>query len=248
MATKSDLKPKAKERVGDLLKKAGITVKYNRHFLSKCAFDQDGKVVLNFWYEKQIEQQGEDIIIKWHIPTKEPSARMRTIHDAIKSSIEKNLPIQIIVLDGEMAKKGSKVSGRSLDSECWFAQYDPKTGDCVLTRGDDRFVDQFSVQEQVEGRPERREVPGHAFVRSAIVRNNVRVRANGKCEWCGELGFKMADGRIYLETHHVVPLSEDGSDSVTNVAALCPNHHREAHHGENRKDMRVRLLERISNV
>jgi hypothetical protein len=53
----SELKPKEKERVGDLLKRAGITVQNNRHFLSKCAFIQGEIVVLNFWYENQIKQQ-----------------------------------------------------------------------------------------------------------------------------------------------------------------------------------------------
>jgi 5-methylcytosine-specific restriction protein A len=247
MSTLLDLKPKAKERVGDLLKRVGITVKNNRHFLSKCAFDQDGKVILNFWYGKQIVQQGEDIIIKWHIPPKEPSARMRTIHDAIKSAIQRNLPIHIIILDGDMAKKGSKVSRRSLDSAVWFAKLDSNTGDCVLTRGDHRFADQFSTQEEPNQKPERRAVSGQAFVRNPIVRAKVLLRANGKCEWCGESGFMMSDGKIYLETHHVIPLSEDGLDIEKNVAALCPNHHREAHHGAIKAEMRKKLLSRLAS-
>jgi 5-methylcytosine-specific restriction protein A len=30
----------------------------------------------------------------------------------------------------------------------------------------------------------------------------------------------------YLETHHVISLSEQGPGKVTNVIALCPNDHR----------------------
>ena len=48
--------------------------------------------------------------------------------------------------------------------------------------------------------------------------------------------------QIYLETHHIVPLSEDGSDIVQNVAALCANHHREAHHGAARANIKASLL------
>lgn len=79
-----------------------------------------------------------------------------------------------------------------------------------------------------------------------MVRKNALIRANGKCEWCGESGFVMADGKIYLETHHIVPLSEDGLDTEKNVAALCPNHHREAHHGVIKTEMRKKLLNLIA--
>jgi 5-methylcytosine-specific restriction protein A len=55
----------------------------------------------------------------------------------------------------------------------------------------------------------------------------------------------MANGKVYLETHHVVPLHENGEDSVNNVVALCPNHHREAHHGERRAEIRRLLLSKL---
>lgn len=41
----------------------------------------------------------------------------------------------------------------------------------------------------------------------------------------------MASGQRYLEAHHIVALACDGPDTVENVVALCPNHHREAHFG-----------------
>jgi hypothetical protein len=33
------------------------------------------------------------------------------------------------------------------------------------------------------------------------------IRAGGNCEYSGKQGFEMANGNIYLETHHIVPLS-----------------------------------------
>lgn len=87
--------------------------------------------------------------------------------------------------------------------------------------------------------------------RSAEVRQLVMARSAGHCEWCNEPGFKKHDGQIYLESHHVVPLCEDGADSITNVIALCPNDHRRAHYGEGRVDMAdqmlIRVEERIAN-
>ena len=58
----------------------------------------------------------------------------------------------------------------------------------------------------------------------------------------------MADGKIYLETHHVISLGEHGLDTESNVAALCPNHHREAHHGEKRAEMRKVLLKELADL
>jgi 5-methylcytosine-specific restriction protein A len=58
----------------------------------------------------------------------------------------------------------------------------------------------------------------------------------------------MAGGGVYLETHHVVPLSEKGVDHERNVVALCPNDHREAHHGERRDAIRTRLLAMLAEV
>jgi predicted restriction endonuclease len=59
----------------------------------------------------------------------------------------------------------------------------------------------------------------------------VKRRAAGKCELCGKLGFKCSDGTRYLECHHIIALAYEGADRMTNVIALCPTDHREAHFG-----------------
>ena len=92
------------------------------------------------------------------------------------------------------------------------------------------YLDQFSIPDA----PERRESAGTSFSRSAEVRRAALARAAGVCECCGCAGFKTASGGVYLETHHVVPLAEDGPDVEWNVVAICPNDHRRAHHGEDR--------------
>ena len=55
----------------------------------------------------------------------------------------------------------------------------------------------------------------------------------------------MQGGKVFLETHHIVPLGEKGKDVIENVAAICPNHHREAHHGAARKTIQRELLKRV---
>lgn len=83
---------------------------------------------------------------------------------------------------------------------------------------------------------------GRRYVRDPFVRAAVMQRAHGACEFCGELGFKRADGSRYLECHHIIALSDDGQDRLTNVIALCPGHHREAHFGENSAEMEKRMV------
>ncbi|MEZ4748446.1 MAG: HNH endonuclease signature motif containing protein, partial [Calditrichia bacterium] len=88
----------------------------------------------------------------------------------------------------------------------------------------------------------------NVYNRSSIVRKNVLSRANNCCEYCGEIGFLTTDGMHYLETHHIIPLSEDGSDDELNVIALCPNHHRIAHYGKDKLSIQKSLTKKIIEI
>jgi 5-methylcytosine-specific restriction endonuclease McrA len=81
--------------------------------------------------------------------------------------------------------------------------------------------------------PGRRKRTIHVYDRIRGVRLAALVRAGGRCESCRNPGIVLPDGRIFLETHHVVALSKGGKDHLTNVIALCPNEHRAAHYGAN---------------
>ncbi len=91
-----------------------------------------------------------------------------------------------------------------------------------------------------------REISGQVYVRSPEVRRQVLQRSQGLCEWCGLRGFETASGALYLETHHVVPLCEQGADHPLNVLALCANDHRRAHFGADATTFRTQLLERLA--
>jgi 5-methylcytosine-specific restriction protein A len=68
--------------------------------------------------------------------------------------------------------------------------------------------------------------------RSAAVREYVLARAGGTCESCGRPApFRRQDGTPYLEPHHTRRLSDGGPDHPRWVGAVCPNCHREIHHG-----------------
>ncbi|MBW3469037.1 HNH endonuclease [Arthrospiribacter ruber] len=83
---------------------------------------------------------------------------------------------------------------------------------------------------------------GFLFKRDQKVRKYVLNRAKGKCEYCGELGFELKSGENYLETHHIISLASQGSDTITNVIALCPNHHRQAHFGSNAETLEKEFI------
>jgi 5-methylcytosine-specific restriction enzyme A len=80
------------------------------------------------------------------------------------------------------------------------------------------------------------------YVRSNLLRAYVASRAEGSCEYCQkEAPFLTADDIPFLEVHYIFRLADDGPDSPENVAALCPNCHRMAHHGKDQIQMRTVL-------
>ncbi|WP_342332342.1 HNH endonuclease signature motif containing protein [Pedobacter sp. FW305-3-2-15-E-R2A2] len=82
--------------------------------------------------------------------------------------------------------------------------------------------------------------------RSSLIKTYALLRANGVCEFCNKPGpFITEFGIPFLEVHHIFRLADDGPDSPENVAALCPNCHREAHFGKNKTLLRDALHSKI---
>jgi 5-methylcytosine-specific restriction protein A len=240
----------------------------NPKYCYEWSFVEPGRtVVLNLWHDSMRERKGTvSINLNLRKSARRYSqrggkgvwrARAEKLDLAIQEAAKNLLPIRVVVNDGQMRDsndlnaKASRVEYRLLDPLPWaVTSYDWKTGECTLTRGAlrGRFVDQFTVQPDSEVAVERRMVSGMAYVRNPAVRYRVLERAKGVCEYCEKLGFMMADGNIFLETHHVVPLGEGGTDTEDNVAAVCANHHREAHHGARAAEIRQALLSRLRQL
>ena len=168
----------------------------------------------------------------------------------------------------ELGKASSTVEARKLDTENWFMHaYDNDTGNVLLVRGvvlasvelpaaegdvdaplktpdqanpeldRSKYVDQFSAPAP----PTMREASVLLRDRSVAVREAVLIRVGGFCELCNEPGFFTPAGSVYLETHHVVPLADNGPDHLTNVVAICPKDHRRAHYAAERDEIAIRL-------
>jgi len=267
-----DLKPTKQQRVIDLVSAAGVDVRDWAHFEGgekraasnpkycyEWSFVESGRIiVLNLWYAAMRERKGVvfmDLNLRNSGRGKEVwRARAERFDHAMHEAWKHRQQVRVVIADGVMGDaddpkaKPSRVRRRLLDPIPWaVTAYDEKNGDATLTRGvlTERFVDQFSVQPEPEAPVERRMVSGTAFVRDPALRSRTLERAKGACEYCANPGFTMADGRVYLETHHVVPLSEAGTDTEDNLVALCANHHREAHHGVRAAEIRRKLLNKL---
>ena len=94
--------------------------------------------------------------------------------------------------------------------------------------------------------PEYRKRMSGSYVRDAKVRKLVLKRAKGVCEECGQAGFPKVGGEPYLETHHVINLSEQGADKPHNVIALCATDHRRAHYANDWAELQDRFLAKLS--
>lgn len=82
--------------------------------------------------------------------------------------------------------------------------------------------------------------------RSIEIKKYALLRANGQCENCGkDAPFVNSNNIPFLEVHHIFSLSDDGPDHPINVAAICPNCHREAHYGQDMQTLKDKLSEKI---
>lgn len=95
--------------------------------------------------------------------------------------------------------------------------------------------------------PDRASKSSVVVIRDAKVRSHVLKQAEGKCECCGKLGFLMSNGRHYLEAHHIITLADQGPDTVENVIALYPEHHRQAHYGKDAEALEMKFKECIAS-
>jgi 5-methylcytosine-specific restriction enzyme A len=92
----------------------------------------------------------------------------------------------------------------------------------------------------------RRSVTSTQFERNIWVSEYIKRKAKGVCQLCNNNApFNNSAGKPYLETHHIIWLSEGGEDSIENSVALCPNCHRKMHILNLKEDRR--LLLNISN-
>ena len=86
------------------------------------------------------------------------------------------------------------------------------------------------------------------YERSSQIRAYVLARANGQCEACARPApFVSTSGALYLEPHHIRRLGDGGPDDPRFMAAVCPNCHREIHHGSQGRGVNESLQIAVSS-
>ena len=97
-------------------------------------------------------------------------------------------------------------------------------------------------QGRLAGKPLVREAIVKRYGRSSFVAEQTLSRAQGRCELCGSPApFVDLNEEPFLEVHHIIPLSEGGTDDLKNTAALCPNCHRAVHYAKDASELQRRL-------
>jgi 5-methylcytosine-specific restriction protein A len=274
VAIPPELKPTQKRRVIDLAEEAGLDVSdwanyangarnpgANPKYCYEWALGEPKRlIVCNLWLRNMSESPDgiEQHLMLSDTPENAEEdttrrARRARMRSLILEAHREGAAIRVIVVDGKRRQESkdgkARIEARTLDPLPWFVKrIENSTGVIVLRRGSGAttYVDQFALREPLPGSGEVRTVIATVRQRSSEVRLYALRRARGVCEYCGVLGFRLPDGSIYLETHHIEPLAKGGPDSTDNVVALCPNHHREAHFGAAAAEINVTLRKRLA--
>ena len=198
---------------------------------------------------------------KWLIPNLELKYYFKSIKDRFSKTYKENAaiinskdtPIYVFKKTAEFRNLCGifryAEHKKDADGSMWFRLVKSDLFDHQRpTRTDDYFRDlnQRVASSQQSGRGARQKRLATASARPRAVltttvtyqRNpdviaEVLGRANGFCERCKNPApfIRAANSTPYLEVHHTIPLAQGGDDTVANALALCPNCHRQLHHG-----------------
>ncbi|WP_079914142.1 HNH endonuclease [Paenibacillus sp. 32352] len=155
---------------------------------------------------------------------------MKTINELVDCDILNNHRGTLL----ELEKKHFDVLTRKLEDLNGFDSYYNELNMQVKQSLADGNKDRIArLDQRTSVIPEVYEIRARMFKRNPDVIAEVLVRANGKCEKCGNPApfNRASDGTPYLEVHHKKRLADGGEDTVDNAIAVCPNCHRELHFG-----------------
>ena len=155
------------------------------------------------------------------------------------------LPGDLVAISSALVDLGERGNGKA-----WRYVQGLYPGDLLYRRlvGDYTDAKSNAVDDLGSDIPDRTRSESWTYARDPRVREAVLHRAAGLCEFCGKLGFVKADGSRYLESHHVIALASDGADRLTNVIALCPDDHREAHFGERSEELERQMVLKLRTL
>lgn len=140
--------------------------------------------------------------------------------------------------------------GQRGNKAAWKFLKEKYPGDLLYRRvtGNNADNDSNAIDDLGSDVPNRSTSEVWQYARDPRVRDEVLRRAKGRCEFCGALAFVKPDGTSYLESHHIIALADDGVVRMSNVIALCPKDHREAHFGERGGEMEREMVLKVRTI
>ena len=94
----------------------------------------------------------------------------------------------------------------------------------------------------------KKEIKTSVSIRSDAIKIYALMRANGTCEGCNKPApFSSKDGP-FLEVHHIQRIADGGPDHPENVAALCPNCHKQVHFAIEGKEYNAQIRNKIKDI
>lgn len=165
---------------------------------------------------------------------------------SIASQLEPPLP-KAIETASQPIEKGS--------SESFVPYVSAKVGEFISNIEPILSEDAELVETSISNKPNGVRVPRTIvsevaqYQRDPAIKEWVLQQARGKCECCDRSApFVGVGGMPFLEVHHVLQMANGGSDTLSNTVALCPNCHREFHHGANATELVERLYNSVSRL
>lgn len=107
----------------------------------------------------------------------------------------------------------------------------PNAQNDMLDESEESYKNMLNRLKDYDGKhPKKAQASVEITKRSKLVADTAKARAKGHCQLCKKPApFFYGDGKPCLESHHIIPISEQGIDELENVVALCPNCHRKMH-------------------
>ena len=164
---------------------------------------------------------------KFHdFTNKEPRAE-KTKYQWVKIDVVAENYDVLIAIQNRFLDEFSLTRFRPSTVEQSYVEFDKKVSELASLATSVNLINSYPKY------PRKREVVTDVYERNPYVVAKSLQRANGNCEDCSQPApfLRKSDSTPYLEVHHIIPLSQGGEDTLSNVIALCPNCHRKVHFG-----------------
>jgi putative restriction endonuclease len=168
---------------------------------------------------------------------------------ALAKSCDDGLPIRVVQGLGVRRKQLPK-QGYRYEGIYFIENYSRVTGVDGYKVWQFRLIKQSAGESTVYDSTTNKRVTTsiQRIVRNTALANSVKSMYEHRCQIC-RLSIRTPSGGYYSEGAHIRPLgsNHNGSDSVSNLLCLCPNHHTMLDYGSIYIDNNYQVYERAGN-